>query len=119
MLPPVEGGDEGGPRRFGGRGHRERLRFAAATRERECGGEEDGRAHGFVVPAGHWFDTTSPPAIEPIARHVAIGIELFTNRTLPSHMATFTPPVCMLRAAVPIRPLGYMHDREFGGPTWK
>src|SRR5262249_14940500 len=65
------------------------------------------------------FPGTSPPSREPRARQVPRLMALGTKRTEPSHSATFTPLVWPLFAVVAIRPLGYMHDRVLGGPTWK
>jgi hypothetical protein len=46
----------------------------------------------------YWFARTSPPVAVPLARHVTGVILWFTNRTLASPRATFTPPLCRLRA---------------------
>src|SRR5262245_7903613 len=42
--------------------------------------------------------TISPPALVPRAHHVIIAMLLLTNFTLPSAIATLTPPGCMLVA---------------------
>ena len=39
------------------------------------------------------------PAIVPAADHTPLSVESAANRTLPSPITTFTPPVCRLRAA--------------------
>ena len=41
---------------------------------------------------------TSPLAFVPNAHHVAMATLLLTNRTLPSAIATFTPPGWLLVA---------------------
>src|SRR5262245_14540695 len=46
------------------------------------------------------FEITSPPFMVPSARQVTSGIEFWTNRTEPSPKSVFTPPVCLLRAAL-------------------
>src|SRR5262245_43013067 len=47
----------------------------------------------------HSMPITSPPQALPKARHVSTLIELRKNRTLPSHIAAFTPWVCRLRTS--------------------
>src|SRR3954469_3415251 len=71
-------------------------------------GRSSGPGHGGPIVAsgarsGRWGQyasalTTSPPRVELIARQVARLIEFLKNLTLPSHIAVFTPPGCLLRA---------------------
>src|SRR5262249_42220107 len=53
-------------------------------------------AHG----AGQKSPITSPPFIVPRARQVARAMVFETKRTSPSPKRTFTPPGCLLRAAL-------------------
>ena len=59
-------------------------------------------------------DNTSPPWVVLRARHVAMLTEFCTNRTLPSPMTAFTPPVCRLRAAWMFHPPPLLTHGRYG-----
>src|SRR5262245_15259513 len=79
--------------------------FPAESTEIRSGG--NGTGHGWLPwPVGRRGGRgqlsmlmDSPPLAVPAASQAIRETLLRTNRTLPSHMAAFTPPVCWLRAS--------------------
>jgi len=77
------------------------CRGRPAPREERGGDHQGGGERAVPSHGASWGQgrvTTSPLARVPIARHVVRSMPSATNRTEPSARATFTPPVCRLRA---------------------
>src|SRR4051794_20622513 len=84
-----------------------RRRAQAATTSRSSalfygefeGAQHQDGIHAYVVNQSVSDDTTSPPALVAIARHVGKATPSRTKTTWPSQNSVLTPPGWRLRAA--------------------